>query len=61
MTSAVQSYGLIWTDPDGASQASAKLFEKTAALQRRRALKASGCTHVKVVKVRPGEIPRLHT
>ncbi|EGX61495.1 hypothetical protein SZN_02127 [Streptomyces zinciresistens K42] len=56
MTTAMRRYGLRWNDPDGASQASAALFEKPAAIRRKRALKASGCTHVKVVEVPPGEI-----
>jgi len=57
MTTAVR-YGLTWTDPDGAVQASAGVFDKRAAIRRQRALKAAGCTHVKVVKVHVGELPQ---
>ncbi|MFD8306712.1 hypothetical protein ACFV29_30860 [Streptomyces sp. NPDC059690] len=58
MTMAVRRYGLTWTDPDGAVQASAGLFDKQAAIRRRRALKDAGCKHVKVVKVHAGELPQ---
>ncbi|MDH6521656.1 hypothetical protein M2164_008360 [Streptomyces sp. SAI-208] len=58
MTTTVRRYGLTWTDPDGAAQASASLFDKPAAVHRRRALKAAGCTHVKVVKLHAGELPQ---
>lgn len=42
MVIAVRRYGLTWTDPDGAAQAPAAVFEKSAAIRRRRALEASG-------------------
>lgn len=58
MTTAVRRFGLTWTDPDGAAQASAGVFEKSAATRRLRALKAAGCSHVKLVKVQPGELPQ---
>ncbi|MFC8248551.1 hypothetical protein [Streptomyces chartreusis] len=61
MTTARRRYGLTWTDPDGAAQASAGIFDKSAAIRRQRALKAAGCTRVKVVKVHQGELPQLIT
>ncbi|OIJ65338.1 hypothetical protein [Streptomyces mangrovisoli] len=59
MKTAKRRYGLVWTDPDGAPQASAGGYDKRSATQRRRALKAAGCTGVEVVVVKPGEIPEL--
>ncbi|MFI8235026.1 hypothetical protein ACIGDI_40175 [Streptomyces sp. NPDC085900] len=54
---AMRRYGLTWTDPDGSAQVSAGVFGKQAAIRRQRALKAAGCTHMKVVKVHAGELP----
>lgn len=55
MTSVMQNYGLLWTDPDGTPQASAGRYDKRSAKHRRTELKAVGCTHVEIVPVRPGE------
>jgi hypothetical protein len=57
MTSVMQNYGLLWTDPDGAPQASAGRYDKRSAKRRRTELQAVGCTRVEIVPVRPGEVP----
>ncbi|MEU5637494.1 hypothetical protein ACH47C_33655 [Streptomyces rishiriensis] len=57
MTSVMQNYGLLWTDPDGTPQASAGRYDKRSAKHRRTELKAVGCTRVEIVPVRPGEVP----
>ncbi|MDX3800479.1 hypothetical protein [Streptomyces sp. AK04-3B] len=57
MTSVMQYYGLLWTDPDGAPQASAGRYDKRSAKHRRTELKAVGCTRVEIVPVRPGDVP----
>jgi hypothetical protein len=57
MSTAKRRYSLVWTDPDGASQASAGRYDKRSAARRRRALEAVGCTRVEVVVVEPGELP----
>ncbi|MER6789704.1 hypothetical protein ABT330_34700 [Streptomyces sp. NPDC000658] len=57
MTSAMQNFGLLWTDPDGTPQASAGSYDKRSAKHRRTELKAVGCTRVEIVPVKPGEVP----
>jgi hypothetical protein len=57
MTSVMQHYGLLWTDPDGVPQASAGRYDKRSAKRRRTELKAVGCTRVEIVPVRPGDVP----
>ncbi|MER7983633.1 hypothetical protein [Streptomyces sp. NPDC095817] len=57
MKSVKHCFSLTWTDPDGVPQAAAGRYDKNAAMKRRRALKAVGCTHVEVVVIKRGELP----
>ncbi|GAB7110100.1 hypothetical protein JCM4814A_84150 [Streptomyces phaeofaciens JCM 4814] len=57
MSTVTKRYGLLWTDPDGAPQASAASYDKRSAKYRRTELEAVGCTSIELVQVRYGELP----
>ncbi|MEU2403455.1 hypothetical protein ABZ609_03885 [Streptomyces rubiginosohelvolus] len=54
----MQSYALTWTDANGVRRASAVSYDKPSAGHRKAELEAGGATDVKVVPIRPGELPQ---
>ncbi|MBT3077672.1 MULTISPECIES: hypothetical protein [Streptomyces] len=58
MPIAMQNYALIWTDNSGKGRASTVAYDKPSAEHRKAELEAAGATDVKVIPIRPGELPR---
>lgn len=56
MTITMKNYGLTWTDPDGVPHASVVSYDKASAEQRKAELEAGGCTDVRIVETKPGEL-----
>lgn len=54
----MQNYALTWTDTAGKNRASSVAYDKNSADSRRAELEADGNTEVKVVPIRPGELPQ---
>jgi hypothetical protein len=56
MAITMQNYSLTWTDPAGTPRAAVVSYDKPSAGQRKQQLEAEGCTQVKVVETKPGEL-----
>ncbi|MFE2103934.1 hypothetical protein [Streptomyces sp. NPDC059468] len=54
----MQHFGLTWTDAKGRAQASAVAYDKVSGERRKADLEASGNTSVRLVPVKPGELPQ---
>ncbi|WP_097982765.1 hypothetical protein [Streptomyces sp. f150] len=54
----MQNYALTWTDTTGKPRASSVAYDKGSASSRKTELEAGGNTDVKVVPIRPGELPQ---
>ncbi|WP_069883573.1 hypothetical protein [Streptomyces luteocolor] len=52
----MQNYGLTWTDANGVPHATVCSYDKTSAEHRRQKLEADGCTSVRIVETKPGEL-----
>ena len=52
------NYALTWTDKDGIRRASAVSCDEGSANSRKAELEADGNADVKVVPIRPGELPQ---
>ncbi|MFF7329619.1 hypothetical protein [Streptomyces sp. NPDC008150] len=61
MATTMISYGLTWTDPDGAPRASAVSYDKPSGEERKQELEKAGATDVELVSVSPGELPNPRT
>lgn len=58
MPTTMQNYALTWTDSTGRARASSVAYDKGSANSRKTELEAGGNTDVKVVPIRPGELPQ---
>ncbi|WP_033356184.1 hypothetical protein, partial [Kitasatospora aureofaciens] len=56
--STTQNYALTGTDSTGKGRASTVAYDKPSAEHRKAELEAAGATDVKVVPIRPGELPQ---
>ena len=56
MAITMKNYGLTWTDPDGVPRVSVVSYDKSSADGRKERLEGSGCTKVRVVETKPGEV-----
>jgi hypothetical protein len=54
---AMQNYGLTWTDPTGRPRASTVAYDKPSARDRKADLESVGCTRVEILAVEIGEHP----
>ncbi|WP_434744689.1 hypothetical protein [Streptomyces sp. A-14] len=54
----MQNYALTWTDTAGKSRASSVAYDKGSANSRKAELEAAGNADVKVIPIRPGELPQ---
>ncbi|WP_316784380.1 hypothetical protein [Streptomyces sasae] len=59
MPIAMQNFALTWTDANGTRRASAVAYDRRSADQRRAQLDEAGATQIKIMPVRPGELPAL--
>lgn len=55
--SAMQNFGLTWTDPTGIPRASGVAYDARSARHRKGVLESEGCTSVEIVAIKPGELP----
>ncbi|MEU0061440.1 hypothetical protein [Streptomyces sp. NPDC006334] len=57
MTITMHNFALTWTDPDGIPRSSAVAYDKPSAGGRKQELEEAGCSDIRIVETKPGQLP----